>query len=287
MDLVYRYKRLFLLIGMGICIAAMIVTLNPDYRPSVVARSLSRVIAPLQSVSTSVASWVGARVSFLWEMNHLQHENVILREQIGRLEVENKRLQLAGEENRLLTELLYIRQRYEELPTMGARVIGHDPIGWYFSFNIDRGSNDGLARDMAVLGPGGLVGIIQQVFPTYSRVTAIIDDRFAVPVQTVRTEDQGVIRGDSTLMQRGLVRMDHIRADAHIMVGDEVITSVISDIFPPGIRVGTVVDIQPTADGLAQYAIVSPAANARRMEHVLVVNRLFIPEELSEHSREE
>ena len=278
MELVYRYKRVFLLIGMGICVIAMIVTLNPNYRPSVVVRTLSRVIVPLQSATSTAASWVGSRVSLLWDMSRLQQENIHLREQIGRLEVENQRLQLAGEENRMLAELLYIRQRYPELPQIGARIIGHDPNSWYFSFDIDRGSNDGFARNMVVLGPGGLVGIIHEVFPTSSRVTAIIDDRFAVPVQTVRTEDQGVVRGDSTLMQRGLVRMDHISSEAHIMIGDEVITSVISDIFPPGLRVGTIIDIQPTSDGLAQYAIVSPAADVRRLEHVLVINQLFIPE---------
>ena len=233
-------------------------------------RSLSRLIVPLQSVATSAAGWIGSQVSFVWEMRHLQQENATLRDQIGWLEIENLRLQLAGEENQRLLELLEIRERYGELPTIGARIIGHDPSGWFYSFNIDRGSNDGLAENMAVLGPGGLIGIIQRVYPTHSRVTTIIDDRFAVWVQSVRTEDQGVVRGDSTLMQQGLVRMDRISATAHIMAGDELITSVIS-IFPPGIRVGIVEDVQPTPDGLAQYAIVRPAANVRRLEHVFVV----------------
>jgi len=270
MEFLEKYKRMFLLFGMGVCIAAIIITINPNYRPSVVARSLSRIIVPLQSAATSAGAWVGAQVSFLWEMRHLQQENAQLREQIGRLEIENLRLQLAGEENQQLLELLEIRERYGELPTIGARIIGHDPSEWYFSFNIDRGSNDGLAQNMAVLGNGGLVGRIHQAYPTHSRVVGIIDDRFAVAVQSVRTEDRGIIHGDSTLMRQGLVRMEHIDAAAHIMAGDELITSVIS-IFPPGIRVGTVVEVQPTADGLAQVAIVSPAANVRRMEHVFVV----------------
>ena len=270
MALLEKYKRVFLLIGMGICILAIIFTLNEDYRPGVLVRSLSRLIVPLQSAATTVTGWLGSQVSLVWEMRHLQLENTALREQIGWLEIENLRLQLAGEENQRLLELLEIRERYGELPTIGARIIGHDPSGWFYSFNIDRGSNDGLSENMAVLGPGGLVGRIQLVYPTHSRVTTIIDDRFNVWVQSVRTEDQGVVRGDSTLMQQGLVRMERISATAHIMAGDELITSVIS-IFPPGIRVGIVEDVQPTPDGLAQYAIVRPAANVRRLEHVFVV----------------
>ena len=275
MELLYRYKRAFLLVGMGICVFAMVVTLNPNYRPGVLVGSLGRIVVPLQGAATSATSWVGNNLTLLWEMSRLQQENERLLEQIGWLEIENQRLQLAGEENRSLLELLYIRERYGELPTVGARVIAHDPSGWYSSFTIDRGANDGLAQNMAVLGAGGLVGKIAEARPTSSRVIAILDDHFGAAVQTVRTEDQGTVRGDSTLMQQGLVRMEHISYAAHIMAGDELITSVISNIFPPGIRVGTVVDVQPTPDGLAQYAIVNPAANVRRLEHVLVVNQLF------------
>ena len=279
MEWIYRYKRVFLLIGMGICIMAMVVTLNENYRPCVLVRSLGSMVTPLQGAATSAADWVGSRVTLLWTMNRLQQENEHLREQIGWLEIENQRLQLAGEENRLLAELLYIRERYSELPSIGARIIGHDPSSWYYSFSIDRGSRNGIAPNMAVLGPGGLVGVVQQVFPTQSRVTAIIDDRFVAAVQSVRTEDQGMVRGDSTLMQQGLVRMDRIDHTAHIMVGDELITSTISEIFPPGIRVGTVIDVQPTPDGLAMSAIVSPAANVRQLAQVLVVTQLIMPED--------
>ena len=277
MEFIYKYKRVFLLIGMGICVVAMIITLNPDYRPSVIARSLGRMIVPLQSGATAAADWVGSSVSLLWEMRHLQQENDWLRMQIGLLEVENQRLQLAGEENLLLLELLDVRERYGDLPTVGARIIGHDPNPWYFSFNIDRGTRDGVQDNMAVLGPGGMVGRVHQALTTSSKVIAIIDDRFSVSVQSVRTEDTGTIRGDSTLMQQGLVRMDNIDQQAHIMVGDEVVTSIFS-MYPPGIRVGIVIDVQPTPDGLAQYAIVSPFANVRQLEHVFVVTQLIVPE---------
>ncbi|MCL1988096.1 MAG: rod shape-determining protein MreC [Firmicutes bacterium] len=273
MELLYKYKRAFLLVGMGICVVAMIITLNPDYRPGVLARSLAMVITPLQSGATAATNWVTSRFSLLWEMDALQQENILLREQIGWLEIENQRLQLAGEENRHLLELVDIRERYAELPTIGARIISHDHSGWYSSFSIDRGTRDGIEPNMVVLGPGGLVGVINQAFTTHSQVFSIIDDRTIVAVQSVRTQDEGMVRGDSTLMGNGLIRMDHISYTAQIMAGDELITSTLSALFPPGIRVGTVVDIQPTSDGLAQFAIVSPAANVMQLESVLVVTQ--------------
>ena len=163
MQLLYKYKRSFLLAGMGVCVIAMFITLNPNYRPGVFARSLSYVIVPLQRGATTVGNWVDSNVSMLWEINSIREENIRLREEIGWLQIEMHRLRLAGEENLHLTEILYIRQRYGDLPTIGATIIAWDHSSWYGSFTIDKGSNDGLANDMAVLGPGGLIGRISRL----------------------------------------------------------------------------------------------------------------------------
>ena len=288
MSLLYKYKRAFLLAGMGICIVAMIFTINPNYHPGAIVNTLSYAIVPLQRSATNASNWIGSRVSMLTELNYIHQENARLREQIGWFEIEMQRLRLAGEENRELTDLLYIRQRYGDLPTIGATIIGWDPGGWYGSFSIDKGSNDGLERNMAVLGPGGLIGVINSVLPNQSRVTSIEDHRFAVTVQSVRTEDIGIVSGDSTLVQDGLLRMDHISETAQIMAGDDLLTSVISNIFPPAIVVGTVQEVRPAPDRLSQYAIVRPAVqNIRSLEHVLVVNQLFITEDEEGHGGQE
>ena len=280
MHLLYKYKRIFLLTGMGVCVIAMMITINQSYRPGIFTRALSYVIVPLQSGTTSVANWVSSNVSMIWEINSIRDENTRLREEIGWLEIEMQRLRLAGEENLHLTELLYIRQRYGELPIVGATIIAWDHSSWYGSFTIDRGSNDGLEVDMAVLGTGGLIGRISEVYPNRSQVISIVDYRFAATVQSVRTGDTGIIRGDSTLMQQGLIRMEYIGEADNIMAGDELITSELSKIFPPAILVGTVLEVRPTPDRLAQYAIVQPSTdNIRRLEHVLVVNELFVPPE--------
>ncbi|MCL1998326.1 MAG: rod shape-determining protein MreC [Turicibacter sp.] len=276
MEFLNRYKRAFIFLGMAVCVASIIFTLNPNYSPGVIVRSLTRVVTPLQTASTSVANWISLRLSLFWEINYIQQEILMLREQVGWLELENQRLLLAGEENRRLVELLHISERYGELPMVGARIIAHEHTGWRATFRIDQGTNHGLERNMPVLGPGGLVGIIQEVYPTSSVVRAIIDDGFVVAARTIRTEDEGTVWGDGTLMQQGLVRMDHISRYAHIMVGDELITSTISELFPPGILIGEVIDIQPTPDGLAQFAIVNPTADIFSLEHVLVITQTIL-----------
>ena len=278
MELIYKYKRYFLLAGMATCLVAMIATINPNFRPVLIIRAFGYIVVPLQRTATSATDWIGSRASLLWEMNQLQMENQRLRDEIGWLQIENQRLQLAGEEYLHLTELLDVRQRYIELPQKGAIIIAQEPNPWYRRFVVDRGSNDGLEPWMPVLAPGGLAGRIFNVSPNSSQVLSLLDDHFRVMVQSVRTEDTGMVKGDSTLMQQGLARMDYISLTAQIMVGDEIVTAAISDVFPPGIRVGTVQEVRPAPDGLSQYAIIRPGVNFNRLRHVSIVNELFYQE---------
>ena len=98
---------------------------------------------------------------------------------------------------------------------------------------IDKGSNDGLEVDMVVLSGNGLVGHIIEVAPNYSKVLAIIDDRNAVSSKVLRTGDLGIVKGDLSLLNQGLCRMEYVDAEADIIVGDEIVTSNLSDIYPP------------------------------------------------------
>jgi len=279
MGFLYKYKKAFLLFGMGLCIVAIFMTTNPGYRPTFIIQGLGYVIVPLQTGFTAVTNWMGGGMSLLVDGRHLQRENVELRERIAWLETENQRLRMAGAENEQLNSLLQLHQRYGELPTIGANIIARNIEAWENDFTINRGENHGLERGMAILGTGdtggGLAGYVWTVFRNRAHVIPIIDDRFNVAAQSVRTGDTGVIRGDISLMQSGLVRMDHISPEAQIMRGDYIMTSPYSVVFPPGVLIGEVVEIWPAPVGFGQYAIVRPFADVSRLETVLVVNELF------------
>lgn len=275
MEILNKHKRMFLLSGIALCIVAIILTINPTFEPIIIARGLSQIVVPLQrGVSTSVA-WVQGHFVALGRNQELLRENRILREEINHLIIENNRLQRADEENIRLSALLDMNQRYAQLPTMGARIIGQNSNDAVSRFFIDRGSNDYLSRNMAVLGDGGLIGVVRSVKPNHSTFFSIIDPSFSAAVISVRTEDIGNINGDLRLMQQGLIRMDHISATAQIMPGDEIITSPISSIFPPSLPVGTVRSIYSNPDGLTRHAIIIPFADVDNVEMVSIVTEVF------------
>ena len=275
MEFFKKHNRLFLALGMLICAAAIVWTLRPVYRPTFIEKALGYVVAPLQKGATAVTQGVGGFFSSFADAGRRNAENAELKEQVNRLTIENRRLRLADEENKKLSELVRIAQKYAELPLTGAEIIGKDPNDWYDSFHIDKGTLDGLTKNMAVLGGGGLVGVVREVYPNYAKVVSVIDHRFSAAVKNMRTEDIGIIKGDFRLMPQGLCRMDYIDAGAQVLEGDEIYTSNLSSFFPPGVFVGTVLQVGPNLDGMTQYAIIQPAANVKRIETVLVVTRLY------------
>ena len=266
-----RHKRIFLLSGIALCILAIVLTIRPTIAPTFAQRGISLVITPMQRASSATISWVQGHFSAISNNQQLLAENSRLQEEINDLLIENHRLRIAGEENADLTALLDINQRYADLETLGARVIGANPNDWYHRFFLDRGTSHGVYVNMPVLGSGGLLGVIRQAMDTRSQFVSVIDSDFSASVMSVRTGDIGMISGDIVLMQQGLMRMDRIEAVAQIMPGDQIQTSIHSSIFPPGILVGTVVSVHPNPDGHTRHAIISPVADLDNISVVSIV----------------
>ena len=274
-DILGRHKRIFLLSGVLVCIVAIVLTINPTGSAGAVGRGLSAIVTPLQRGMSRTIAWVQNNFAAVSNNQQMVQDIARLEAEVNALRLDNYRLQLAGEENAQLSALLYMSQRYGELPTMGARIIAINPNDWYSRFFIDRGANDDMKTNMPVIGDGGLAGVIRQVDPNRAQVISVLDSEFSVAVMSARTGDIGVASGDIRLMQQGLMRMERIDATMQIMPGDELRTSTHSSIFPPGILVGTVVSIHPNPDGHTRHALIRPAATLSTMEMVLVVTEVF------------
>lgn len=270
-----RHKRAFLLSGIGVCVLAIIFTINPNIGTNILSGALTYIVAPAQSGVTTSVNWVQGHFSALTNNQRLISENRDLQAEIERLQFENFRLALAAEQNEALSAALNMNSQYAHLPTIGARIIGQDPNDFQRAFHIDRGSNDGVEEYMAIIANGGLAGVTRYVSPTRTRFISVLDSRFSAAVVAPRTGDLGFAGGHPTLMNEGLMRINHIEAGAQIMQGDEILTSSYSSIFPAGILVGEVVSVHTNPGGLTRHAILRPAADVNNLDVVLVVNEVF------------
>ena len=94
---------------------------------------------------------------------------------------------------------------------------------------------------------------------------------------SVRTGDLGVVKGNYTLSNRGLCKMEYIDGDAEIMVGDEIVTSHLSDIYPEGLAIGKVLEIETDTNGLTKYAVIEPYVDLKHLDTVLVLDKTGSP----------
>ena len=248
-----------------------IVTINYRQNPTFIENALGYVVTPLQRLATNIGGWVSGKLSVLVNLAELEQRNTELERLVEQLTADNSRLKILEKENERLSALLEIDQKYANYPKVGAEIIARDMGNWYNRFTIDKGTNAGLEKNMVVLGTAGLIGLIEETGATYSKVISLIDSSSSISAKSIRTDDIGFVRGDFELMEQGFCRMERIDIAAQIMPGDEIITSNLSNIYPPGITIGVVKEIHPNPDGLTKYAIIEPVEDFKYLNTVLVI----------------
>jgi len=195
---------------------------------------------------------------------HAQQENQELRIQLASAQSQLQQLsEQAAESGRLRTMLEFKNQ----LPfqTVAAEVIASSPGENSNAIFIDKGLDAGLASDLAVITPEGIIGKTIAVFSRSAQVLLLTDPSSGVGVMLEKTRVQGVLKGD----RQSLCLIRYIMNDVPISPGEAVLSSGLDQIFPKGLRVGTVVEA--SVGNIYKNVEVKPAADLSRLETVLVV----------------
>ncbi len=239
---------------------------------TVIESGIGFVVTPFQELITGVESWVTSTMDASRSREVIVAENDALKLEIEKLQADNQRLAKYEEESVLLSEILGITEKYPEYNQIGARVIAKNPDIWYHTFTLDQGSQDGVHGDMVLIGAGGLVGKIIESGVTHSVGQSIIDSRSSVSAMSARTKDLGIVKGDYSLMEKGLCKMEYIDPESQIVVGDEIVTSHLSDIYPEGVPIGTIAEIELDTNGLTKYAIIKPYVDFKHLNTVSIID---------------
>ncbi len=281
MNFFNTYKKQILYIVILLLVILAFFTAGRKKFATPIDNVLGFIITPAQNVTSSISSWFDGKISALRDDTDLRAENAELKAQVALLEADNKRLSLYEEENKRLSSLLEIAQKYPDYETTGVNIIAKDPGNWYFTFTINKGTKDGLSPDMVLTDAGGLVGRITECGYTYSKAESLLDSRSSVSAMSLRTGDLGVVKGDYTLMNDGLCKMEYIDAESEIMEGDEIVTSHLSDIYPSGITIGYVQEVVTDDNGLTKYAVIEPSVDFEHLSTLLVITDSFSSSESS------
>jgi rod shape-determining protein MreC len=196
----------------------------------------------------------------------VEAENVRLRAEVQDLGVKLQQERARAARGERL-ELMLRMQQTMTPPTLAADVIGGDASAWFQTITIDKGSRDGLAADLAVIAPAGVVGrIVGDPAPRAARVQLLIDRNAGAGAIVERSRAGGVVVGDGA---NGL-RMDYVSTLADVRPGDVVVTSGLDGIYPKGFVLGTVGTVE-RGSGLYKTIQLRPAVDFSSIEEVLVV----------------
>lgn len=238
------------------------------------------VITPIQKGINGLGGWLSGLADNFEDAVSLRAENAQLKERVDQLTVENTQLIQNKEELDRLRELFELDQQYEDYEKVGARIIAKESGNWFQIFTIDKGSKDGVKKDMNVISGSGLVGIVTEVGNSWATVRSIIDDNSSVSAMVSNTSDQCIVAGDLRLLDEGALNLVKLTdSDNKVHVGDKVVTSYISEKFLPGILIGYISELNNDSNNMTKSGLLTPVVDFRHLQEVLVILELkeYIP----------
>ncbi len=231
------------------------------------------VIVPMQKGINQVGILLNDVKDIFVSKQELQEENEELKEQVASLQEELNQVQIDQEELEQLQELYDMDQTWSEYDKVAASVIGKDSGNWFSTFLIDKGTNDGVSVGMNVIADGGLVGIVTDVGPNYATIRSIIDDSSNVSCKDLPTGDLVIVSGDlQSMNESGLITFSGLNdTDDEAVVGDQIVTSNISDLYLPGILVGYITEMSLDSNNLAKSGTIATIVDFQHLEKVFVI----------------
>ena len=263
----------YILLGLSIfCVLMMVLSSFSDKVGGPFKTVANVTVIPLQQGMNQIGGWMGDMKDNFSTMKQLKSENKKLREQVDALTTENNYLQEERYEFERLQELYKLDQNYAEYEKTAAHVIGKDAGNWFGKFTIDKGSKDGIEVNMNVLAGSGLVGIVTDVGPTWAKVRSIIDDSSNISAMAISTSDTCIVSGDMALMGTGQIAFSQMENNDNVVaVGDQIVTSYISDKYLQGILIGSVSEVNVDSNNLTRSGYITPAVDFKNIQEVLVI----------------
>ncbi len=222
----------------------------------------------LEQASTAVINSVKNTFNSYIMIVGKEEENKGLINELNELKKAENRYLEAGLENERLRKILQLKSRRHDYVT-SAEVFARDPSSWFQKLWINKGTDDGVERDMVVVASLGPVGRVHRVLESVANVMLITDVNSSVAVRLQSTRIEGILEG------RGDDRcyMKYVSKDVEVKPGEWIITSGLEGIYPRGMLIGYVTDVKSEGEEIFQLIEVAPAQSLRALEEVAVLKR--------------
>jgi len=229
---------------------------------------VATMLQPMQSVLLAPQAW--------WdEAGHytsgLEQARLTLRDSQKKAAAQAERVMRVDQlerENARLRELLALRPRVN-VQSQAAEVLYDAPDPFTRKVVIDQGSSHGVLLGSPVIDDAGVLGQVTRVYPLTSEVTLVTDKDAAVPVVNSRTRQRGVAYGTPQVMG---MELRFMAGNADVQVGDELQTSGLDGVYPAGLPVAKVAQVDRRADSAFARIVLVPRSQPDNSRHVLLLH---------------
>lgn len=258
-----------IVIAIVVCIGLVVYSLGSS--GPFVSDALGTLTAPLLSAGTGMTEGAKEFINLDGMTKEelktlyleLSDENRKLREQL----VDYYDLK---EENTSYKSILSVKDAMPDLDLSAAQVVGRDPGDVFYGFSINRGYVSGVSAGDAVITEMGIVGVVEEVYATSSRVRSILSEKTQIGVSAKEYGESGVITSDIRFAENGRVRMRYLEHDTLVRAGTVITTSGTGGMFPTDLLVGRAEYVERDPDG-SYYAVVVPYVDVKNVSDVFVV----------------
>ena len=269
-------SKYLLMILSGVCIVTIFTSLVLNISGGPLNAVAGYVFVPMQEGINNVGSWFSAKANDFKTLGEVLAENKELKSQIDDLTTQINKTKLEQYELDNYRELLELDNQYADFDKIAAHVIAMDGTNWFSTFTIDKGSKQGIAKGMNVIAGSGLVGIVTDVGPNYSKVRSIIDDSSNVSAMVLTTKDNFNVSGSLMNMNKDKVLPFSELRDENdkVQQGDPVVTSYVSDQYQQGLLIGYIYSVEDNANNLTKSGYITPVVDFQHLQDVLVITEI-------------
>lgn len=274
----FRKKRLFILL---ISIIILVVLIGYSMRDrdnlSIAEQFVNDTVGWVQSIIYTPVNFITDVFTNIDDIKNTYQENKILKEKLSEYKTLIYEVQELKEENEELRDAIELTESIRDYNPIQATVISRSPERWMEHVTLNRGSQAGIKKDMAVITADGMIGKVQSTSPFTSTVQLLTGfDQYNRISATISREDGknifGLIEAYDEESHSLLFKIIE-ESDTDLEEGELVVSSGHGGVFPAGLLIGTVKDVIPDQYGLTQTALIEPAADMYDIDHVIVVDR--------------
>ncbi len=201
-----------------------------------------------------------------------------LKAQNDALESENRDMadrlenaELLENENERLRAYLGMKSKYPSFTFEEGMVISYSSGNYITTLTLNKGSIDGIEKNMPVVTPNGIVGYVSEVGLNWCMVSTLIETATSVGAYIPRSGEVGIVSGDYSMRYDGLCKVSYVNVDADIEVGDTVLSSGTGSVYPAGLEIGTVTAINVDEYSRTLVATVKPSVEMKNIKWVMII----------------